>query len=139
MSPLPDIEKTTISVANFARSMWAVCILGISGTWLGAASWYQAQNRLSNHDEALAQIRHYQEEEKANQQASQLANQQLSTQMLTVSQQVAGIEKRMDDYRPFKWSTPMQIEYTEQLQQRNPALLTPDAQAIHDKALPFTP
>jgi hypothetical protein len=127
-----DIEKTTISVRSFATSMWVVVAAAMGIAACGAFSWSEVKT-------SQELILTNQAEQKVTQAAESQAQQQLAQQMITLAAQIGELQKRMDDYRPFKWSTPMEIEYTEQLKSKNPTISAPDVQLIHDKILPFTP
>ena len=129
---MTDIEKTTISVRSFAVSMWTVVIIGGALIATGAYSAASVSNKAS-------EILNNQADVKLALAAQTDANKQLTQQMIVLSQQEAVMQKRLDDYRPFKWSTPMQTELDQQIEQLNPQLKMPSAQAVHDELLPYTP
>ena len=140
---MTDIEKTTITVKTFAIAMWTVLGLVISISVIGTASWIGVRDRLDSHTEQLQGVVTTAAATKADLDAKLqviLENQNdLKDSFGDLKRVQDATSKRLDDYRVYKWSTPMMEEENHEAERLNPNWKAPDAREIHDQIIPYTP
>jgi Skp family chaperone for outer membrane proteins len=147
---MTDIEKTTISVRSFAISMWTVIAALLACAIVGTTGWLNMVHNSSDQARDTVQIRqdltqrNNEVDRKFAEHDTKLDTINSKLDLIIATQTDAkratdALQKRMDDYRVYKWSTPMQIRNNEEFQELNPNLKKPDAQQIHNDLIPYTP